>query len=75
MITPTIDAQFIATLRAVEGTEWQASCKVIADHLSHVDVEPIGTSLFSSEVEARKWVHGQAAVRGFEKLLVRTRRH
>ena len=71
MITPTIDAQFIATLRAVEAREWQASCKVIMDHLSYVEVEPIGTSLFSSEFEARKWAHGRAAVRGFEKLTVR----
>ena len=71
MITATIGAEFIATLRAVEVREWQASCRVEVDHLSYVEVETIGTSLFGSEVEARKWVHGQAAVRGFEKLTVR----
>ena len=71
MITFTIGAQFIASLRAVEVRKWQASCRVIVDHLSYVEVETIGTSLFGSELEARKWVHVQAAVRGFEKLTVR----
>ena len=71
MITATTGAQFIASLQAVEVGVWQASCRVIVDHLSYVEVEATGSKLFGSELEARKWAHVQAAVRGFEKLTVR----
>lgn len=71
MLTVEPGARFIATLRPMEYGEWQASCRVIIDRLAYVDDEAIGPNIFSSELEARKWAHVQAASRGFDKLAIR----
>jgi len=63
-------ARFVGTIERWDGS-WRASFRL--HRPDDVFAQPGETEVFASELQAVKWLHGQAAARGFSAIEIERR--
>ena len=63
-------ATFHGSIDSVDNGQFRAACRAELDRRSHYEVEETQYQMCASRDEARRWIHGVAAARGFKVVVM-----